>query len=165
MEDAEHHVERYVRDTFGLDEVGLRRVAVFLLAHVLVDTRLITRALFKTINERSGGQGLPLTTIQEIADEVANGTFGTHLDGVKDGLPGGTDEIADGINKARNALLHWKRDRFSLPVYRGQDVTTEVGFRACMDDVLKFIEMVPFVNLLAGYGNARKMKTEGFDLA
>ena len=27
MDGAEHHVERYVRDTFGLDEIGLRRVA------------------------------------------------------------------------------------------------------------------------------------------
>ncbi len=34
MDGAGHHVERYVRDTFGLDEIGLRRVAVFLLAHV-----------------------------------------------------------------------------------------------------------------------------------
>jgi hypothetical protein len=29
------------------------------------------------------------------------------------------DEIADKINEARNALLHWRLDRFSLPVYKG----------------------------------------------
>lgn len=144
MNGPEQQVERYIRDTFRLDETGLHRVAVFLLAHVLVDTRLIARAMFKTISERSAGQGLPLTAIQAIADEVANGTFGTHLDRVKEGLPGDTSEVAEGINKARNGLLHWKRDRFSLPVYKGQDVTTETGFRACMDDALRFIQTVPF---------------------
>ena len=144
MNDAEHHVERCVRDTFGLDEVGLRRVAVFLLAHVLVDTRLIARAMFKEISDRSAGKGLPLTTIQEIADQVASGTFGTHLGRVSDGLPGDTGEIANEINEARNGLLHWKRDRFSLPVYKGENLTTEEGFRSCMDDVLRFIQLVPF---------------------
>ena len=49
MDGAGHHVERYVRDTFGLDEIGLRRVAVFLLAQVLVDTRLIARAVFERV--------------------------------------------------------------------------------------------------------------------
>jgi len=54
------------------------------------------------------------------------------------------------INEARNCLLHWKRDRFSLPVYRGQDVTTETGFRTCMDDVLRFIQVVPFASPTSG---------------
>ncbi|HKW91395.1 MAG TPA: hypothetical protein VJX92_05810 [Methylomirabilota bacterium] len=144
MSDSAEHVERYIRDTFGLDEVGLRRVAVFLLAHVLLDTRLISRAMFKTISDRSAGTGLPLTAIQAIADEVANGTFGMHLSRVRDGLPGDTGEIAEKINEARNALLHWSRDRFSLPVYKGQDVVTEEGFRACMEDVLRFLQTVPF---------------------
>jgi len=145
MDEVEHYLERYVRETFGLDEVGLRRVAVFLLAHVLVDTRLISRAMFKTISERSGGHGLSLKTIQEIADEVAEGTFGQHLARVRAELPSDTGEIAREINEARNGLLHWKRDRFSLPVYKGKDVTTEQGYRSCMDDVLRFVQVVPFV--------------------
>jgi hypothetical protein len=142
--DASDHVERYIRQTFGLDSKGLQRVGLFLLAHVLIDTRLIARAMFKTISDRSAGVGLPLTVIQGIADEVAQGTFGTHLCRVSTGLPGDMSEIADKINEARNALLHWRRDRFSLPVYKGQDVTTEPGFRACMEDVLKFLQTVPF---------------------
>ncbi len=144
MPDGSEHVERHIRDTFGLDEVGLRRVAVFLLAHVLLDTRLIARTMFKTINDRSAGSGLPLTAIQAIADEVANGTFGTHLSRIREGLPGDTGEIAEKVNEARNALLHWKRDRFSLPVYKGQDVVTDAGFRACMEDVLRFLQTTPF---------------------
>jgi hypothetical protein len=106
--------------------------------------RLIARAMFKEISDRSAGKGLPLTTIQEIADQVASGTFGTHLGRVSDGLPGDTGEIANEINEARNGLLHWRRDRFSLPVYKGENLTTEEGFRSCMDDVLRFIQLVPF---------------------
>jgi hypothetical protein len=150
MDGAEHHVERYVRDTFGLDEIGLRREAVFLLAHVLVDTRLIARALFKRVSEEAAGSGLPLMRIQEIAEEVAEGTFGIHLGRVRPGLPGDTSGITTDINEARNGLLHWKSDRFSLPIYRGQDVTTETGFRTCMDDVLRFIQVVPFATPTSG---------------
>jgi hypothetical protein len=146
MNDVEHRVERYVRDTFGLDEVGLRRVAVFLLAHVLVDTRLIARAMFKEISDRSAEQedGLPLTTIQDIADEIADGTFWTHLERVRAGLPADMGEIAAEVNAARNKLLHWNRKRFSLPVYKGRDLIAEEGFQSCMDDVLRFIQLVPF---------------------
>jgi len=100
---------------------------------------------------RSGERGLPLSVIQGIADEVAQGTFGTHLAHVSDGLPSNMDEIADKINEARNALLHWRLDRFSLPVYKGQDVTTGAGFQTCMDDVLTFIQVVPF-NTPTGLG-------------
>src|SRR5574338_675770 len=105
MSEGPEPVEGYIRQTFGLDAEGLQRVALLLLAHVLIDTRLIARGLFKTIDERSGGKGLP-------------------PDGV---------ETAERLNEARNALLHWNRTRFSLPVYKGQDATTEAGFRACMD--------------------------------
>ena len=150
MDDVEHRVERRVCDTFGLDEVGLRRLAVFLLAHVLIDTHLIARAMFKKISDRSAGHGLPLTTIQQIADEVADGTFGTHLGRVRAGLPTDMGDIADKINEARNNLLHWNRDRFSLPVYKEQAVTTESGFRICMDDVLTFIQIVPFNQQMGG---------------
>jgi hypothetical protein len=98
MDGAGHHVERYVRDTFGLDEIGLRRVAVFLLAHVLVDTRLIARAVFKRVREEGAESGLPLMRIQEIADEAAEGTFGIHLGRVSTGLPDNTHGIATDIN-------------------------------------------------------------------
>ena len=150
--DASEHVERYLRQTFRLDSIGLQRVGLFLLAHVLIDTHLIAHALFNTIltSERRTEDGLRLTDIEEIADEMAQGTFGKHLDRVKAGLPGDTGEIAGAINEARNALLHWRRDRFSLPVYKGQDVTTEPGFRACMEDVLRFIQTVPFDRTIAG---------------
>jgi hypothetical protein len=145
----EHQIERYVCDTFGLDEAGLRRVALFLLAHALVDTHLIARALFKTIPERSGGDGLSLSAIQAIADDVSKGTFGTHLERVRGGLPDDTTDIAKQLNHARNALVHWRRERSSLPVYKEQAVTTESGFRACMDDVLRFIQTVPFPHIAA----------------
>jgi hypothetical protein len=42
-------VERHIRETFGLDDAGFQRVAIFLLAHVVVDSRLIARALLQRI--------------------------------------------------------------------------------------------------------------------
>ncbi len=116
---------------------------------MFVDTRLIARAVFKRVREEGAESGLPLMRIQEIADEAAEGTFGIHLGRVSTGLPDDTHGIATDI-EARNCLLHWKRDRFSLPVYRGQDVTTETGFRTCMDDVLRFIQVVPFATPTSG---------------
>jgi hypothetical protein len=48
-ERCRHHVERYLRDTFGLDEIGLRRVKVILLAHALVDTHLSEEGAFLSL--------------------------------------------------------------------------------------------------------------------
>ena len=148
MSAPSHPLEEYILKTFQLDWDGLGRLALFLLAHVLVDTRLIAIAMFKEVSK---GGGLSLTKIQAIADEVANGTFGLHLERVRQYLPEWCAEIAEEMNKARIALLHWKRDRFSLPEYKGQDVvTSDEGFRRCMDDVLRFIQTVPFKTPIAG---------------
>jgi hypothetical protein len=88
--------------------------------------------------------GLSLPDIQRLADKIAKETFGPHLERAKARLPAGMEQIASEVNDARNALLHWQRNRFSLPTYRGQDVTTYDGFAACMGDVLTFVETVPF---------------------
>jgi hypothetical protein len=145
-----HDVERRLRETFGLDASGVRRVGMFLLAHAVVDTHLIARAMFKEISRQSAGAGLPRSKIEAIADKVAKGAFGAHLERVRAGLPDDTADIAKRLNDARNALLHWERQRSSLPVYKGQIVTTESGFRACMDDVLRFIQAVPFPDAPTG---------------
>jgi hypothetical protein len=94
----------------------LTRLGFFLLAHVLIDTRLIALALFKAVSEEGG---VPLGRIQTLADEAAERTFGVHLDKVRADLSDENAQIAEELNKARNALLHWKRDRFSLPEYKG----------------------------------------------
>lgn len=141
MTTEQHPLEEYVLKTFELDRTGLTRLGFFLLAHVLIDTRLIALALFKAVSEEGG---LPLSRIQTLADEAAARTFGVHLDKVRALLSDENSEIAAEINKARNALLHWKRDRFGLPEYKGQDVRSDDGFRRCMDDALRFIQTVPF---------------------
>jgi hypothetical protein len=141
MSTEPHPLEAYVLTTFQLDHPGLTRLGFFLLAHVLIDTRLIALALFKAVSEEGG---VPLSRIQTLADEVAERTFGVHLDKVRAHLSDENIEIAEEMNKARNALLHWKRDRFSLPEYKGQDVRSDDGFRRCMDEVLRFFQTVPF---------------------
>jgi hypothetical protein len=82
-----------------------------------------------------------------LADKAAAGTFGTHLERVAGKIPDDCFRIADELNRARNGLFHWRRDRLDpQPSYRGQDVTSPSGFQACMDDVLTFIQTVPWRN-------------------
>jgi hypothetical protein len=115
------------------------------MGHVLLDTRLIALALFRTVSERSKGVGLPLAEIQAIADQLAKGTFGQHLERVSADLPGDCERIARDVNDARNALLHWERDRFATAfLYKGQELTDRAGFKACMDDIMQFTQQVPF---------------------
>jgi len=142
-----HPLENYLLTTFQLDNGRLNRLGFFLLAHVLIDTRLIALALFKAVSEEGGA---PLSRIQTLADEAAERAFGVHLDKVRAYLSDENADIAAEINKARNALLHWKRDRFSLPEYKGQDVLSDDGFRRCMDDALRFIQTVPFTTPAGG---------------
>jgi hypothetical protein len=99
-----HPLEDYLLKTFQLDQTGLNRLGFFLLAHIVIDTRLIALALFKAVSEQGG---VPLSRIQMLADDAANGTFGVHLDKVRAHLTVECTEIAEELNKARNALLHW----------------------------------------------------------
>jgi hypothetical protein len=32
----------------------------------------------------------------------------------------------------------------AVPVYKEQELTTAAGFRVCMDDIMRFIQQVPF---------------------
>jgi hypothetical protein len=107
-----------------------------------MDRRLITLGLMSEINARGG---LSLAAIQDLADEIAAETFGPHLARAASRLPVGMETIASDMNKARNAFLHWKRNRFLLPIYKGLDITTDAGFRTCMEDILLFLQTVPFV--------------------
>jgi hypothetical protein len=42
-----------------------------------------------------------------------------------------------------NAFVHAPPGRTGPLAYRGRDVTTEEGWRQCMDDVLQFLLAVP----------------------
>ena len=140
----EHPIESCIRRTFEIESPELERLAYFVLAHVLIDTRLIATGLFDQIATRGG---LSLVEIQGLADKAAAGTFGTHLERVAGKIPDDCFRIADELNRARNGLFHWRRDRLDpQPSYRGQDVTSPSGFQACMDDVLTFIQTVPWRN-------------------
>ena len=149
----QHDLERYLLQTFELDRDRLQKMALFLLAHIVVDTRLIALV----VSDRSHDSGLSLDAIdfglsadaiQRISDRASKQTFQERLDRARPHLSEDNAAIAKELNRARNALLHWERNR--VPVYKGADVTTEDGSRACMDDVLRFIQTVPFPTLLGG---------------
>ena len=141
--DASERIKQHICQTYGLDDEGLKRVAVFLLAHVLVDTRLIRIAL--SAKRLSEGPG---PSREKLADKAAQGTFLTHLRRAADTrwLPDDAKAFAKKLNQARDDLLHCEGDllEFSPPVYKGLSVATDAGFRACMSDVLRFLDAIPF---------------------
>ena len=145
-----HPFERSLMTLYKLDAERLRRLGVFLLAHATVDLHVIAAISSDEVKRRGGAGQLGLDDLRAITDDAAQRTFGAHLSAAKDrGLVNsGAEAIATELNRARIAFLHWQRDRFSLPVYKGQDVMTEEGLRACLDDVFQFTLAVP-LRLLA----------------
>ena len=101
---GQHELERYLLQTFGLEHERLQKVALFLLAHVLIDTRLIALDMFRTISEKSQGTGLSLPAIQAIADKASQGTFKAHLRRVRPMLSEANAAIAEELNRARELL-------------------------------------------------------------
>jgi hypothetical protein len=81
-------------------------LAYFVLAHVLVDTRLIATALFHEISELGGSGGLSLNEIQQIAGKVAKGAFGPHLNRVADLIPSASSTIADEEKSVTREIEH-----------------------------------------------------------
>jgi len=140
----EHQIERYLRDSCDVrDDEKFRRLGIFLLAHTVVDTHLISVLVADQIKD---GVGLvSLEEIQHISDrETSHSTFKMHLERARALIPSRAGEIAEKVNQGRDAFVHFKRGRFELPRYDGQDITTAEGFRVCMDAVNEFLLLVPF---------------------
>jgi hypothetical protein len=141
-------MERYLMTSCGLhNDDQLRRLAVFLAAHTVMDTRLISVLVDHEMGKHGGAGVLSIERQQDISDDVARLTFKEHLRAATPLVPTRAVEIADEVNRARDAFVHWKRGRFELPRYNGQAVVGPEGFQACMDDVHQFlISLVPFRN-------------------
>lgn len=141
--DSPHPFARNLMEALRLDAERLHRLGLFLLGHARVDFHMIGAVAMYEVKIRDAAGRID--EMRAIADEAAEGAFGKHLQAAKERglLTAEAESIASELNRARNAFVHWTRDRFSLPVYKGQDVTTEEGLRACLDDVLRFTFAVP----------------------
>ncbi len=138
-------LERYLMLIIAADdELDLRRLSLFILAHAAVDRALIMALGFGKAQRLRVADRDPrwLDEVIEAFSSAASRTFMAHLnEAVDKGLvtEAGRATAAD-LNKARDDFLHWMPERPSRPVYRGVDVTTHEGLRACLLDVKRFLE-------------------------
>ena len=145
MMDSEerHPVEGQLLTACGMrEDEQLRRLGIFLIAHTVMDTHLISVLVAHKIVD---GVGLLSFDQQKASTSTdSRSTFKGHLQAARPLIPEAAAKIAEEINRGRDAFVHWKRDRFELPHYNGHAVTTAEGFRVCMDDVQAFLQLVPF---------------------
>jgi hypothetical protein len=145
-----HPIESYLRTTYRMEPGELDKVAYFILAHGLVDLSLISLVVADHIG-RGGGIGrLTPDEVGDISDQSSSGTFSRHLEQAEETgrMSSEAAGIARALNRTRDEFLHWRRSRPDHPVYKGLDVTREKGFKACMDDALRFLQ-APFQSNLS----------------
>jgi hypothetical protein len=137
-------MEKYLRDSCGLqDEEQLRRLGIFLVAHTIMDTHLISVLIDNEAGKIDGAGLLSPERLRSLSDEIARHTFKKHLDDARGLIQSQAAAIAEEINRGRDAFVHFKRGRFELPRFNGQPVTEEDGLRGCMDAVREFLLLVP----------------------
>jgi hypothetical protein len=133
---------------FGLNEDQLPRLALFLLGHSLIDRWLIH---FLAVQEmRPAIRAAPPQNeealdafIDKLVTKHSAGTFLRHLRAVQEvGLPDELTAICEEMNQGRDHFLHWQPGRFSVPRYRGLDVTTQEGLDRCLRDVFRVIRTI-----------------------
>lgn len=143
-----HQIERMLLTACGVQgDEQLRRLGIFLIAHTVMDTRLISVLVDNEAGKIGGAGLLSLDKLQNLSDEISRHTFKRHLEEARALIPPRAVNIAEEVNRGRDAFVHFKRDRFELPRYSGQKMTEEEGFRVCMDAIQEFLLLVPFRNI------------------
>lgn len=145
MSTSRHPTEQWLMTTCHLvDDEQVRRLGIFFAAHTVMDTHLISRLVDHEFGKIGGIGVLSPERQREITDKIALLTFGQHLVQARPLIPERGAQIAEEVNRARDAFVHFKRARFEPPHYEGQPVLEDPGFRACMDVVREFLFLVPF---------------------
>ena len=134
-------IEAYLLDAFALDRPRLYRVAMFLLAHAALDRQMILALGQRAVENQGGINHLGLDGILACFRKAAGATFGDHLQAAKGLMSPQSVAIAEEVNRARNAFLHWRPGQEALR-YKGADVTTDDGLKLCSDDVLEVLKQV-----------------------
>jgi hypothetical protein len=145
-----HPAESFLMTSCGIEsDEEMKRLGLFLAAHTVMDTRLISAIVNAELNKIGGAGLFTLDGLRDLVIAVSGATFGQHLARARDAslIPPRAIDIATEINTARNSFVHFVPLRFGVPDYNGQRITTEAGFRRCMDDVFEFLQLVPFYNV------------------
>jgi len=147
MTDLPHPLEKYLLDNYGFDRDRLERLGLFLLGHLLMDQRLIAAVAADMVKKGSGSYAnLSLAEWQDIVALAAERTFLRHLNEAKarNVIPDRILPIAEDANRGRDTFMHFGPTKAMLPQYKGLDVTTPEGLRVFLDDLLDFLNAMPF---------------------
>lgn len=141
-----HPLVPQLLSNFRVDDRGLQRLGLFMMAHANIDIRLIALAIEDEIRARGGNAALSLDDRGEISDQMAAHTFLAHLKQATSRglLPDEYANIARDLNTTRDNFLHWNRHRGFRAIYQGQDVSTDEGFTRSMDDATRFLMNIPW---------------------
>lgn len=132
-------------DMFKVSRKQLTRLALFILAHALVDRHLIIANACARIREQGRDPNhISNEEAEDVIRHVAKSAFAEHLQEASQRglLPEGCEDIAKELNRGRNHFLHWVPGRFSLPRYKETDVIADDAL-AFVSDVLQFLGTVP----------------------
>jgi hypothetical protein len=138
--------ERRMLVNYGLDEVKLRHLGYFFLVHSHIDTKLIALVVKSETVKLRQDRELSYDDHALLSRKWSRGTFKLHLRHAMERNLLAPEEfrIAEETNRARDHFVHFEVDRFQLPHYFGEDVTSEAGYRRFLLDAMMFDANIPF---------------------
>lgn len=134
---AIHPMEQALMRQYHLSGLCLHRLAVFILAHTMVDQVLTSLLIFHKLAVQSAGS-LTVNEKNELLRKIARTEFGRRLDWAKSLLSVSSYNGARSLNSARNDFLH----RHRVPLYKGKMVTSDAGLRKALSEAHSFIREV-----------------------
>jgi hypothetical protein len=133
-----HQLERVLVKLYDLEGPDdLHRLAIFILAHTLID-ELLTGAVIERELSAPSEQDLLSRLKIMLIDQIERRTFVNRLKHAKRQriLSHASFQAAKALNEARNDFIH----RYRIPVYKGEKVTRDEGLYGCLADALSIIE-------------------------
>jgi len=133
-----HQLERALVKLYDLeDRDDLHRLAIFILAHTLVDELLSTAVICNELSAPSQ-QDLLHRLVAWVTNDVERRHFSRRLDDAKRKriLSANSHRIAKTLNESRNEFIH----RHRIPLYKGKKITTDEGLYNCLSEAISIIE-------------------------
>jgi hypothetical protein len=133
---------------FEITQIQLPHLGLFLLGHTLLDRWLIVLLALRECEAALKSEAITApefdTRLDILISEYSKGPFGRHIGLVEDRalLSPALIEICKEVNRGRIDFLHWMPERFSVPKYKGLDVTTPEGLDRALEDIWTVIEKI-----------------------
>ena len=120
------------------DREDLHRLAIFILAHTMIDS-LLTGAVIGRELSAASREDLHKRLMQTFVDQIQNRTFANRLDHAKRNrtMSSTSFHIAKALNTTRNNFIHRQQ---MPPVYKGKKITSDDGLYEYLNDAVSIIK-------------------------